>query len=128
MSEAQAIPITEGKGTTLANFTPVEVANFLAAKAVACATAFLDGRDDETKLAGHATSLQGELTTTFTASPDLNVTAILDPTRMLVFAMRCTADAQGEARQDRWQHVMGAMVDLVRLESTALRESGSQRS
>ena len=34
-----------------------------------------------------------------------------------------TARAQDEARQDRWQHVMGALVELVRTESRALRNS-----
>ena len=37
--------------------------------------------------------------------------------------MLYTARAQDEARQDRWQHVMGALVELVRIESRALRDS-----
>lgn len=111
-----------------AKFTPPELANFLAAKAVSHATAFLDGRNEARELAGNARSLEFELMASFAGVSDYRVTAILDPTRMLVFAMLRTAEAEGEARQDRWQHVMGAMVELVRLESTALRESGAQRS
>ncbi len=112
-----------------AGFTAPELANFLAAKAVSHATAFLEGRHLAPELASNAHSLQLELMTAFTGAADIHVNAILDPSRMLVFAMMRTADAEGvPARQDRWADVMAAMVDLVRLESGELRKSGAQRS
>lgn len=107
------------------NFSPAEHANFLAAKAAAHATAFLDGRNQAAELARNADAMQCEL---MTAAYDPAANAILDPTRLLVVAMARTAISQGEARQDRWQQVMGALVELVRHESTELRRTGAQRS
>jgi hypothetical protein len=109
----------------LANFTPAEHANFVAAKVVALATAFLDGRNDAAELRRNAQSLMCEIVA---VSDDAPARAILDPTRLLVIAMAGTAAASGEARQDRWQHLMGALVELVRFESHELRRSGVQRS
>ena len=44
----------------LNEFTPAEHANFLAARAVALATSFLDGRSDAAKLFSDANALQGD--------------------------------------------------------------------
>jgi hypothetical protein len=106
------------------HFTPAEAANFLAAKAVAHATAFLDGRNNEAELARHADAVQLELMAY--ADPSTNI--ILDPVRLLNVAMMRTAVASGEGRQDRWRQVMGALVKLVQHESVELRISGAQRS
>lgn len=108
-----------------ADMRPPESANFIAAKAVAHATAYLDGRNDAALLARNADDMQCEL---IVASSEGNANRILDPTRLLVVAMSRTAIAQGEARQDRWQSVMGALVELVRHESHELRRTGAQRS
>lgn len=105
--------------------SPAEHANFIAAKVVAQATAFLDGRHDLADLARNAPSLMIELVA---CSDDPAAKSILDPARLLTIAMIGTARAVGEARLDRWQQVMGAMVELVRHESHELRKSGAQRS
>lgn len=105
-------------------FTPAQHASFLAAKATAHATAFLNGRNDAALLALNARSVQYEIL----AAPDEpQAKAILDATRLLVVAMLGTASAIGEPRQDRWQHVMGALVELVRQEAISLNASGAQR-
>jgi hypothetical protein len=57
------------------------------------------------------------------AARDPATNGILDPVRLLTIAMLHTASVQDEARQDRWQHVMGALVELVRTESRALRDA-----
>ena len=114
-----------GRTTLYANFTPAEHANFLSAKVVAHATAFLAGRNDAALLNLNARSVMCELV----AAPDDPVAkAILDPTRLLVVAMMGAAAAQDEARQFRWMHIMASLIDLVRHESTQLRDSGAQRS
>lgn len=108
------------------DFTAPEHANFLGAKAVALATSYLDGRNDGAQLARDADGMQCEL---IAAISDPQANRILDPTRMLLVAMARTAMAHGEgARQDRWQLVMGALVELVRHESTELRRTKAQRS
>jgi hypothetical protein len=107
------------------HFTPAESANFLAARAVSHATAFLDGRNDAAELARNADRIQLELMMSAT-DPSTNI--ILDPVRLLCVAMMRTAVAPGDSRQDRWQQVMGALVELVRHESHELRRSGAQRS
>lgn len=99
-----------------AHLRSIDQANLLAGQAVAYATAFLDGRHDAAQLASHANKLQLELT----MSNDPSTNAILDPVRLLNIAMMRTAIAQGEARQDRWQHVMASLVELVRDESRSL--------
>ena len=101
------------------DLAPIDAANLLAGQAVAYATAFLDGRHDAERLASNAMLLEAAL---FVAR-DPATNGILDPARLLTIALLHTARAQGEARQDRWQHVMGALVELVRTESRALRDS-----
>jgi hypothetical protein len=105
--------------------TEPEHANFLAAKVVAGATAYLDGRHDATQLAVDADRLQSELLLTGTAN---EAQGILVPARLLVAAMMRVSRAHGDARLDRWQAVMGALVELVRHESHELRRTGVQRS
>jgi hypothetical protein len=61
-----------------AEMSPVEIATFLAGKAIAEATAFLQGRSDDTRLARAADQLCGELLVV-TGEPACN--AIADPTR-----------------------------------------------
>jgi hypothetical protein len=95
--------------------TPIEAANLLAGHAAAYATAFLDGRHGAIELGRNADRLLGELL----AMPS-SANGILDPVRLLAIAMMHTARATGEARQDRWQQVMGSLVELVRAESRAL--------
>lgn len=107
------------------HFMPAEHANFLAAKVVAHATAFLDGRNDAAELGRNAKAMQIEL---MIGTDDPASRAVLDPARLLVVAMMGASYAHGEPRQDRWQHVMGALVELVRHESTELRRTGAQRS
>jgi hypothetical protein len=107
------------------NFSPVEHANFVVAKAVSHATAYLDGRNDADQLGRNARAVMCEL---IPVTDDPRAKAILDPARLLTIAMLNAAVAQGEARQDRWSQVMGALVELVRHESTELRKSGAQRS
>lgn len=106
------------------NFTPAEAANFLAAKAVAHATAFLNDRNNADELARNAYGIQIELL----AASDASANVILDPVRLLNVAMLGTAISSGPARRDRWMQVMSALVELVRHESTELRKSGAQRS
>ena len=101
------------------DLAPIDAANLLAGQAVAFAAAYLDGRHDAEQLAANAARLQRDLF----AARDPAVNGILDPARLLAIAMLYTARAQDEARQDRWQHVMGALVELVRIESRALRDS-----
>lgn len=79
-------------------------------------------------MARHAGAIQTEMMICWAGVTDHHVNGILDPVRLLVVAMLRTALAQGETRQERWQHVMGALVDLVRHESIELRISGAQRS
>jgi len=105
--------------------TAPEQAIFLAGKVVACATAFLDGRHDAVRLAADADRLQCEL---LSVSTDPDAACILVPARLLVIAMAITARAKGEARLDRCQAVMGALVELVLHESTDMRLRGVQRS
>jgi hypothetical protein len=106
-----------------ATFTPAEQANLLAGKAVAHATAYLGGLHDAATLGRNARSLQYEI---LGAGEDLQAKAILDASRLLVVAMLGAAAAIGEVRQDRWQHLMGALVELVRHESIELRTCGGQ--
>jgi hypothetical protein len=62
------------------------------------------------------------------AIDDPDAKKILDPVRLLIVSMMGTAYALGDERQDRWQQVMGALVELVRHESTELKRTGAQRS
>ena len=107
------------------NFTAAEHANFLAAKVVGYATAFLDGRHDTITLGRNARSAQMEV---LAAVDDPQAKATLDPVRLLIVAMMGTSYADSEVRQDRWQQVMGSLVELVRHESSELKRTGAQRS
>jgi hypothetical protein len=107
------------------NFSPAEHANFIAAKVIAHATAYLDGRNDAADLGRNARSVQCEL---IPITEDRTAKAILDPARLLVVAMMGAAASEGDARLDRWQHVMAALVELVRHESHELRRTGAQRA
>jgi hypothetical protein len=111
-----------GKTTLYANFTAAEHANFLGAKTVAHATALLDGRNDGAQALRNARAITCEL---IAAPDDPAANAILDPARLLVVAMMGAASADpGSPRQDRWMHVMGALVELVRHEANELKQSG----
>jgi hypothetical protein len=94
-----------------------EIANFLAAKCVAVATSFLDGRSGAALLAREADGLCGELLV-LGDHPDCN--AIADPARLLVVTMMRTAIADGP-RALRWRAIMAALVNLVRLEGMSMR-------
>jgi hypothetical protein len=112
---------------TEADLAPIDKANLLAGQAVAYATAYLDGRHSAEQLAANAALqlatnaalLQGDLF----AARDPATNGILDPVRLLAIAMLHTARAQDEARRDRWRQIIGALVELVGLESRALRDS-----
>ncbi|WP_296741375.1 hypothetical protein [Mesorhizobium sp.] len=106
-------------------FTPAETANFLAGKAVASATSFLDGRSTADVMRADADRLMHEL---LAVDHQSDANAILDPARLLVLSMMRTARASERWRLDRWQQVTAALVELVRRESTDLRERGVQRS
>jgi hypothetical protein len=113
--------------------TPLDQANLLAGQAVAYATAYLDGRHDAAKLGAHADKIMVELL----AISDSRTAALLDPVRLLTVSMMRTAAhalvhqaAEGGGlnglaahapfilgRLDRWQHIMGCFVELVRHEA-----------
>jgi hypothetical protein len=103
-----------------ANFTPAEHACFLAAKTVAHATAYLDGRNDAAVLAVNARSMFLEL---IAAPDDPKAKPILDAARLLVVSMSNASGSVDPTREDRWQQVMGALVELVRHESLQLRQA-----
>jgi len=105
-------------------FTPAQHASFLAAKVVAHATSFLNGNSDAVALGHNAKAMQFEL---MTGTDDSASRAVLDPARLLVVAMMGCSYAQGETRQERWQYVMGALVELVRHEAKALTEAPGAR-
>jgi hypothetical protein len=106
-------------GEAAVDLAPIDAANLLAGQAVAYATAYLDGRQDAEQLLANALRLEPDLF----AARDPATNGILDPVRLLTIAMLHTASVQDEARQDRWQHVMGALVELVRSESRVLRDA-----
>jgi hypothetical protein len=113
-----------------AHLSSSDQANLLAGHALAYATAYLDGRNDATELARNTRSVQ--------IACDAPAKPLLDAARMLVVAMTAAAWAApeqasdsgepsrtaqmiaAETRLDRWQHVMGALVELVRHEAIAL--------
>lgn len=99
------------------SLTPQEVASFLAATAIAGATAFIDGRSDAAALAKASDDLAGKL---LLAGSDPATNGVLDPTRMLVICMMHAAIATGP-RLLRWQAIMVSIVDLVRTENAAMR-------
>jgi hypothetical protein len=92
-------------------------ANLIAGHAVAYATAFLDGRHDINQLQANARTL---FLDTLGFTQDADTGRILNPVSMLATAMMGAAMARGEARQDRWQQVMGSLVELIRHESRQL--------
>lgn len=104
--------------------TPVDHAVFLAATSVAHATAYLDGRNDAAKTRENAERMFGEL---ILAGHEPAANSILDPVRLLAIATLRAAMTESIVLQDRWQHVMGALVELVRQESCERREVGSDR-
>jgi hypothetical protein len=93
-----------------AELTPLDVATFLAGKAIAEATAFLQHRGDEARLAHAADQLCGEL---LAVERDPACNAIVDPTRLLVTSMMRCAVARDPIMQD-WCLVMFAFVGLLR--------------
>jgi len=105
--------------------SPPEHANFIAAKVVSHAMAYIDGRNDRALLGRNAESVMIEL---IACSDDPDAKTILDPARLLVIAMIGTAGADDEARRMRWCDVMVALIHMVRQESHELRRSGAQRS
>jgi len=106
-----------------AELTPQEVASFIAATAIAGATAFIDGRSDAAALAQAADKLQAKL---MLAGEDPATSGVLVPTAMLVKCMSYTAIATGP-RLLRWRAIMSAFVDLVRTENAAMRGEPAAR-
>lgn len=106
------------------DFTAPELANFLAAQAVAAATSYLDGRSQAADLAREADRVFLELQA---IGHDPACNAIADPTRVMVVAMMRTAIATG-ARAARWADIMAAFVPLLRQESSELAATGAQRT
>lgn len=100
-----------------AELSPQEVASFLAVKAIAGATAFIDGRSDAAALARASDQLIVEL---LLAGDDPATNGVLAPTRLLAVCMMRAAIAAGP-RQLRWRAIMSAFVDLVRTENAAMR-------
>lgn len=105
------------------HFTPPELANFLAAQAVAAARSFLEGRSESDQLSREAMRIFLELQM---VGQDTRANAIADPTRLLIVTMMRTASATG-ARAERWAAIMDAFVALLRDESVELAKSGAQR-
>jgi hypothetical protein len=111
------------EATTLRHFTKPELANFLAAQAVAAATSFSEGRASARQLAieGERIATQLDL-----VGRDQRCTAIVDATQLLLKAMIHTAVSTGQ-RAERWTDIMNAFAGLLRLESTELARTGAQR-
>jgi hypothetical protein len=104
--------------------TAPEVANLLAAQAVAASTSYLEERGDGARLAQEANRLFLELQM---IGHDPACNSIADPTRLLVVAMMRTACATGP-RAERWADIMRAFVPLLRQESNDLAATGVQRT
>lgn len=105
--------------------SPPEHANFIAAKVVAHAMAYIERRNDREQLGRNAQSDMIELVA---CSDEPLARTILDPTRLLVIAMIGTAGSEDQARRARWCDVMIALISMVRHESHELRRTGAQRS
>lgn len=105
------------------DFTAPELANVLAAQAVAAATSYLDGRSNAARLNQEASRVFLELQL---IGHDPSCNSIADPTRVMVVAMMRTAISSG-TRADRWADVMRAFIPLLRQESTDLAATGVQR-
>lgn len=89
-----------------------QFSTYIAAKACACAEAFLRGAGDQAALAHAADELMRELFVLPGAGDRIS-----DPTRLLVTTMMRTAVAVGETRLERWSEIMRAFCSLVRLEA-----------
>jgi hypothetical protein len=111
------------EATTLRHFTKPELANFLAAQAVAAATSFSEGRASARQLANEGARIASQLEL---VGPDPRCNAIVGATQLLLKAMIHTAVATG-VRAERWTDIMNAFASLLRLESTELARSGAQR-
>lgn len=108
------------------HLTRVEQANLIAGHAVAYATAYLDGRHTAQQLADNADRLFLDLLVIETAE----TSAFLVPVQLLALTMmrtaRCAQDlSQWPSHLDRWQQVMGALVNLVLHESRHLAKDPS---
>lgn len=105
-------------------FTVPQTANFLAAKAVGYATAFLDGRSDAAQLGAEADQLMLDM---LTVPLDVDAANLSDPARLLVITMMRMSRCEEPWRLERWQMIAASLVELVRRESKELRESGAQQ-
>lgn len=106
------------------HLTRIEQANLLAGHAVGYATAFLDGRHDARQLSVNADSI---FISALGFNDEVETNLILNPVRMLATAMRGAAltaldPTQSEARNERWQKAMAALVELVCDYSLQLRK------
>lgn len=106
------------------SFSPAEHANFVAAKVVALATAFIDGRKDLADLGRNAVSVKIEILACVYDGREAR--AILGPALLLANTMILTSTSAGGL--DGWQKVIQSLVEKVREESHELRRSGAQRS
>jgi hypothetical protein len=106
------------------HLTRAEQANLIAGHAVAYATAYLDGRHTAAQLADNADRLFLDLLVISTPE----TSTFLIPVQLLAITMMRTARnarelaIDCEARTERWQAVMGSLVDLVLHESRQLRK------
>lgn len=108
------------------HLTRAEQANLIAGHAVAYATAYLDGRHTAAQLADNADRLFLDLLVIGTAE----ISAFLVPVQLLAMTMmrtaRCAQDiSQWPSHLDRWQQVLGALIELVCHESRQLAKDGS---
>lgn len=106
------------------HLTPVDHAVFLAAKSIAIATAYLDGRADAQTTHRNAERISGEM---ILAGHEPSANRILEPVRLLVVATSRASIAESVTQQDDWQSVMGALVELLRRENSQRRAAGDQR-
>lgn len=101
---------------------PIDQANLLAGHAVSFATAFLDGRHDASRLADNADRLFLDLLIIESSE----ISSFLIPVQLLAMVMMRTARqalATGVTpRLERWQQVMGSLVDLVCHESRQIKK------
>ncbi|MDX3971122.1 MAG: hypothetical protein QHD01_31640 [Bradyrhizobium sp.] len=103
------------------HLTRIEQANLIAGHAVSYATAYLDGRHTAQQLADNADRLFLDLLVISTPE----TSTFLVPVQLLAVAMmrtaRCHQDiGQWPSREDRWQAVLGSLVELVTNESRQL--------
>jgi hypothetical protein len=110
-----------------ARLAPMDQANLLAGHAVSYATAYLNGRHDIGQLADNADRLFLDLLVVETAE----TSRFLIPVQLLAIAMMRTAKHAREIaidcneRSERWQAVMGSLIELVQAESRAWRDQKS---